>query len=166
MPERATGIEVDQDLDFQRKDWIFERVGWIAMLLVIVAALLGLFGRGPLSDARLESSDGSLGVEYQRFERHGAPSELTLHVRRAAATDSTITVSVGEEFLRAVQVTQIVPQPARQIYLGDRTIFELEIRNDSGRVTFYTIPQAIGSRRLDVGVPGRAAIIVSQFVYP
>jgi hypothetical protein len=28
--------------------WTFQRVGWVAMLLVVIAALAGLFGTGPL----------------------------------------------------------------------------------------------------------------------
>lgn len=164
--ERGTGIEVDQDLDFQRKDWRFERIGWGAMLLVGVGAILGLFGQGPLSDATASAEDGSLRVEYQRFERHGSQSELTVFLRRAASTDTSVQLWIGDEFLRSVQLQQIVPEPERQISLGDRTLYEVAMRSDTGRVSFYVTPQRIGTRTLELGAPGRATLKRSQFVYP
>lgn len=164
--ERGTGIEVDQDLDFQRRDWRFERIGWGAMLLVGVAAVVGLFGHGPLSNAAANADDGSLGVEYQRFERHGSPSELTVFLRRSASSDTSVQLWIGGEFLRAVQLQQIVPEPVRQITLGDRTLFEVAVRSDTGRVSFYLMPQRIGARTLELGVPGRATLRRRQFVYP
>lgn len=164
--ERGTGIEVDQDLDFQRKDWRFERIGWAAMFLVVVAAILGLLGRGPLSSASASADDGSLRIEYQRFERHGSQSELTVFLRRAASTDTSVQLWIGGEFLRSVQLQQIVPEPERQISLGDRTVYEVALRSDTGRVSFLVMPQRIGAHTLELGVPGRATLRRPQFVYP
>ena len=60
-------LQIDEDMDFQHKEWIAERWGWRIMALVLLAGLLGLFGQGPLSDKTVQS--GSLLVQYGRFER-------------------------------------------------------------------------------------------------
>jgi hypothetical protein len=164
--ERGSGIEVDQDLDFQRKDWRFERIGWGAMLLIGIAAVGGVFGHGPLSNATASADDGSLRIEYQRFERHGAASELTVFLRRGASTDSSVLLWIGDEFLRSVHLEQIVPMPERQTSLGDRTLYEVAMRSDTSRVSFHVTPQTIGARTLELGIAGRATLSRPQFVYP
>jgi hypothetical protein len=42
-------LELDQDLAFERRTWTVERVAWVAMGLMGIAALAGLLGPGPLS---------------------------------------------------------------------------------------------------------------------
>ena len=64
---RVGDLEISQDLTFQRRSWIVQRVGWVMLALLILAALGGLFGPGPLSRARAGPHDGPLWVEYQRF---------------------------------------------------------------------------------------------------
>ncbi|HET8720461.1 MAG TPA: hypothetical protein VFM24_00430, partial [Nitrospira sp.] len=50
----SPGIQFDQDLRFQERIWRIERVGWLAMAAILFAAVLGLFGRGLLSQASVE----------------------------------------------------------------------------------------------------------------
>lgn len=51
-PIRRVGeLEIEEDLDFQRRMWRLQQIGWALLVLVVVAALLGLFGKGPLSRA-------------------------------------------------------------------------------------------------------------------
>jgi hypothetical protein len=68
-------MEIETDLEFQRRVWRVPRVGWLIIGAAVVAALLGLFGTGPLS--RASTDGGGLTVEYDRFARreqtHAAP---------------------------------------------------------------------------------------------
>ncbi len=51
MAGRSDGgdLELAQDLDFERHTWTVERIGWLAMAAVGLAALAGWLGPGPLS---------------------------------------------------------------------------------------------------------------------
>ena len=53
MRERreAADLAIREDMRHQRLEWAVERVGWAAVALVLVAALAGLLGHGPLSRA-------------------------------------------------------------------------------------------------------------------
>lgn len=166
MPQTDKGLEVDQDLEFQRRDWTFERAGWFAMLVVVVAALLGLLGDGPLSRAHRIAGDHSLRVEYGRFERHGARTQLTLFVRRDSTAGSAASLWIDDHFLEGVTIDGIEPQPTRQVSVGDRTLFDIAVAGDSARLTLSFTPLTIGTRRLHLGLMGREPLALSQFVYP
>lgn len=160
-------LELHEDINFQRRDWVFERAGWFCMLFVVVAAGAGLLGHGPLSDTHAAAADRSLVVEYARFERHGAPSSLTVHVHRQRTSDSTVRVWLSNEYLRGIRLNKIVPQPETEISAADRTFFEVSVApgTDTARVTFHFTPETIGSRQLRVG-GGPRELTLSQFVYP
>lgn len=67
--QRVGDLELDQDIDFQRRSWAVQRVGWGVMALVALAALLGLFGPGPINNAITGSKEAPLWLEYKRFGR-------------------------------------------------------------------------------------------------
>jgi hypothetical protein len=166
MANTESQLDVDQDLEFQRRDWSFERIGWIAMLLVVAAALLGVLGKGPISNAERLSTDHSLRVVYGRFERHGARTELTVFVRRDSSSGSAVTLWISDAFLRGIHLEGIDPAPVRQVSIGDRTLFDIAVAGDSARLTFAFVPREMGGRRLELGIMGREPMTLSQFVYP
>ncbi|MDQ6718742.1 MAG: hypothetical protein M3Z17_10420 [Gemmatimonadota bacterium] len=43
-------LGIAEDMNFQRRTWMVQRVGWAIMILVCIAALFGVFGKGPLSN--------------------------------------------------------------------------------------------------------------------
>lgn len=56
MTHVIEGLEVGADRPFQERLWFWERVGWAAMLLLVVAALAGLTGTtGPASWGKVEA---------------------------------------------------------------------------------------------------------------
>jgi hypothetical protein len=166
MAMAETRLDVDQDLEFQRRDWTFERIGWIAMLLIVLAALVGVFGHGPAGRAEALSDDHSLRVQYGRFERRGAKSELTVFVRRDSAAGSAVSIWINDAFLRAIQLEAIDPEPVRQVSVGDKTLYDIAVAGDSARLTFAFTPQQMGKRQLELGIMGREPVSISQFVYP
>lgn len=74
-------IAVGEDLNFQRRWWRFEREIWVAFALILVADMLGVFGRGYLSKAELHAPDKTLDVKYERVERASTPSIMTISFR-------------------------------------------------------------------------------------
>lgn len=168
MPAKRQHLEVDEDVEFQKRDWAFERIGWGFLLLVLVAAMTGALGRGPLSSGRLEAADGSARVEYGRLERHGAPARLILTVRRQVPTDTSVWVWMSEEFLLGIAMERVTPQPLAERSDARHTLMEFALPRgtDSTRVTVRFTPDRIGARVIELGVLGTRGMRIGQFVYP
>lgn len=69
--ERDPDLALAESTRFQRQEWIAERVAWVVALVVLAAAVLGLFANGPLALGTASASDGRLTVDYQRYARDG-----------------------------------------------------------------------------------------------
>lgn len=169
MPDlpRVGDLDIDQDLRFQRREWRFERAAWAAMFLLVVAALLGLLGAGPLSDRTVSSDDGRLAVEHERFLNLHTDTTLTVRVAGDLTSDGTFRLAVDNDYLAGVEVTGITPEPERQEAADDRTAFVFRVADPGrpARVTIRLQPIRPGSARAEVAVGGSAATF-PQTVYP
>jgi hypothetical protein len=76
-PPEITRIEAQ--LGFQRRFWVAERIGWLIMVGLLLAALLGLLGAGGLLGTAERQVEG-VSVTWARFQRLGraAPLHITL----------------------------------------------------------------------------------------
>jgi hypothetical protein len=156
---------VPEDMRLQRATWRFERYGWIGLCAVIVLAVLGLFGNGPLSSATATTSNGQLQVEYGRFERNGAATDMRLHV--AAPSAQRPEIRIGNAFLDAFTIEAVTPQPAEQRSGPDGVEMAFEAE-DSGPVHVYFSlrPEAVGLVKSEIALAGGAPARFTQFIYP
>jgi hypothetical protein len=159
----AGDLELDQDLDFQRRDWRFQRAGQLALLAAILAALAGLFGRGPAAQASATGQAGEWRVQYSRFMRHRAPDQLAVHLAPAAAgTDARLWLD--RDYLNGIDVERVVPEPAAVVAERDRVVYIFEGAPE--RITFEILPDRLGPRRTRLGVGDARPVVLTQFVYP
>ena len=160
-------IQLNEDVAFLRREWRAQRIGWIGMAVVLVLALLGLFGRGPISDAQIGDRN-SFGVDYQRIVRHGAQTELEFHVAPALQSDSTFRIYLSQEYLKQFAVGHIVPEPSASGTAGALVFYEFARPNSrqAGRIVMSLTPVGLWRRGATVGVPGASALRFSQFVLP
>ena len=165
---RYGDIEVDQDLDFQRRDWRAQRIGRIVMLAIVVAALGGAFGDGPLSSASAHSSNGHLQVDYERIARHSASLPLRVHVGPHAPGDSVVDLWIDEDYMHGLVVRDISPAPV-QTRAGDRRLiyrFHLADPSRAADVVFQVDAQKLWSRRGAIGLVNGDSVPLRQFVLP
>ena len=86
VPKVSDRIAVGEDLEFQRKWWRFEQIIWPILLLVVVADILGLFGRGWLAKRRAVTTDHAMTVDYEWVERASTPSIMTFRFKIGRAS--------------------------------------------------------------------------------
>lgn len=162
------GLELKEDIAFERGVWRFQRAGAAGMGVFIAAALLGLFGAGAASTVRRRSADGGAAAEYQRFARRLAPTELRLELRADQPRDGKVTVLVDRGYLERFEIQKITPRPEAELAGPDgvRYRFAVAAGDEPSRIAFGLRGRRFGRARGFVGVDGRPAAPIRQFVYP
>jgi hypothetical protein len=165
---RVGDIEIDQDIGFQQKEWVVQRIAWGIMLLIVVLALIGLFGTGPISSASDETGDGALAVDYQRFVRHDGRVTLSFKIDPGQAQGNQVELWVSQDYLNDVEVQAISPQPTEARGAGDRTVYVFSVADPAGplQVQFSLRPQSMGRLAGAAGVGENATVTFDQISYP
>jgi hypothetical protein len=148
-----------------RRGWVFERVGWVAMAVVLVAAVIGLFG-GPGWLSETEAAIGDeLIVKYSRFCRAHSPIELTVvWVPRTQEPALWIARSYLDEF----EIEEIRPTPSAVTLETDRIHYAFRSSRPAARVevTFRLKAEHGGRYRGRIGVDDGLDVEVRQLVFP
>jgi hypothetical protein len=157
-------LHLNEDLPFQRRQWAFERIGWAFLALILLAGAAGAFGDGPLS--RKQAGEGNLQVDYERFVRHDKPTDIDMTV--TPGNSGEVRVSVTREFLLAVQMEQVTPEPEHVEAGGDALtyVFVAPSSATSIEVTFTFRPDELGSHEATVRAGEGQAVTLKQFTYP
>jgi hypothetical protein len=166
--QRAKEIEVGEDLEFQQRSWVVQRIGWVVIALVIIAALLGLFGAGPLSQATVGNEGDALRLAYDRFERTKSPATLHVYLAPGIAGEGQVRLWISRDYLKGVLVQQVTPPPA-QVEIGpDRLIYTFRVA-DAAQPALVTFDlEMVQSGRLfgQMGLAEEAPLRFWQWVYP
>lgn len=151
--------------NFDKREHAIERLGWAIMTLVALAALAGAFGKGALSEKKLEND--SLKFEYQYFLRHSEPTELKFQIKATATTDQTVSLSLNADYAADVRIESITPRPEET--LGEYgPIFHFRL-SESGKpvvVTMHLVPEGFGFLHGKIRINQDSEQEFKQFVYP
>lgn len=161
-------LEMPQDMNFQKREWVVQRIAWGVMALTVIAALIGVFGYGPVSHATATDPTGKLRVEYQRFGRLDAAAELTVRLDPALIEGDRVEVWIDRGFIDEQQIDGITPEPS-EVEPGEERctfIFPAPRGGDGAQIVFHFAPQKAGRYTGRVGTPSGPALSLGQFVYP
>lgn len=113
--KQVGSLEVEEDLAFQKKEWIFERFGWGALFLLIVATFIGLLGSGPVSTRQISAANGDIRVTYSTVVRRQSPEFLDIRFQGA---DRDKEVVISPALMQSWNIQDITPEP-EAVILGD-----------------------------------------------
>jgi len=135
---------------------------------VLVASLLGAFGRGPLASAAAESPAGTLRVDYERIVRRSSSTFLHLSAARVLVRDGVLAVRVNRQFLEAIELGGVVPEPLSVASAGDHLVYEFGATPGDREVhaVFEFKPLGLGRQGVEVAAAGSERVNFSQFVLP
>ena len=161
-------IELFEDLAFQRRQWRWQRAGWVLMGLFTAAGLLGFFGSGPLSNGTARSSDGVLAVDYERFIRRHSPSTLRVSLSPAATSTDRVALRVNRAYLDDAMIQSIVPEPAHVASGADEITYQFDSPPTRRKlvVVFDLEAKKAGTVRLRLRTGGTSEVAVDQLIYP
>ena len=156
-----------EDMGFQQRSWRAERIGWIAMTLVLVAALAGVFFHGPVSHTVARSVDNNLTVEYERFAHKTALTHFLIRVSPPVREQEQVLVRLSPAFANTHDIDSVAPHPVRSS--GGSYGLELVFaRSAAGDLAIHMAarPKRFGFLSVHVEAEGRGAVNIAQFIYP
>ncbi|MGW7356248.1 hypothetical protein ACWGI0_06145 [Streptomyces sp. NPDC054802] len=162
------GLEIDDSEAFHRKEQTFERVGWAALALLLVAACLGVFGDwGPVASATAKSPGGVVTMEYNRFDRYTARTDLTITAGAAAVEEGEVVLTLSSDWVDGAGIEQITPEPDSWESGPDGLQLTFTTASAPLSVQVSYRPDTIGPTSGTVTDENTGArLSFSQFVYP
>jgi hypothetical protein len=160
-------LDIDEDIQLESTNWKVQRVAWVFMAFIVLAALLGFTGDGGIGNLQsLKAGDSAEGleVEYERFVRRSAPAEIKVKLA-PSTSDSRTELHLSKEFYEKIQVDRIVPEPS-EVYTHEQGItYRFTTANQPFSVTFYLTPKGMGSLPLQFSTAEKK-VAITQFIYP
>lgn len=167
-PVRIGDIEINQDLATQEKTWIIQRVGWGGMALIVIAALTGVFGNGPLARTEITDDQQTLRLSYDRIGRY--EGELFLQLVLTAETTKTgrVTVTIDRTYWTSHAVEQIIPEPLTTSIGSDGFLYTFEVDTPSmpAMIAFRLRPKYLGALDGRIRVNDAGTLQLHQFIFP
>lgn len=167
--DRHPGLEIDDDMRFQRRAWVVQRFGAGVLALLLAGAAAGVFGGGALSRETVRSGDGRLEMEHERFARFQSPARMEFAFAPGAAeADGKVRVWLDREFVESVTMDSIEPEPESVVAAEDRFIYAFRVADParSAGAAFSFHPEKFGSLPGRTGLAGKEPIAFEQFIYP
>lgn len=160
-------LQIDEDFGYQKTVWRVERAGWVVLAVVLLAAVLGLFGPGIFGTARATAPNDRLAIEYLRFVRSPAPHDLRMLVQPQSTGSGRFRLWIQSTYLSGVTLENITPEPDKMLVGKDRITFEFAWDEAPGRVpiTFELTPDDYGPLIGQIGIDD-SVVEIRQFVYP
>jgi hypothetical protein len=166
VPKIDNEVAVGEDLEFQRKWWIVERIIWIFFLLLIIADVLGLFGRGWLAKAHVLAPDKSLDISYERVERFSTRSILRVNVAPELIHDGKAQLWVSESLVKSLGNQRVVPQPETSALGNSGILYTFPVTGPPMTIEFALAPVSIGSNEISFQSPGSSKVHLKIWVMP
>ena len=171
MPDvqRVGDLDIDEDIGVQQRSWTAQRVGQVIMALVLLAALAGLLGPGPLSTATARAPGDALRLEYNRFWRSKSSLTLRLHLGPGAVREGKARVWISRAYAEDLQIQEVKPEPESVEIGKERLTYVFSFSTPDGApatVTFIGEPEKAGALHGELGLADGPALEFPQFVYP
>lgn len=154
---------VKEDMGFQKRSWLVERLGWLLLVAITTAGLTGVLGNGPASWTR--ASAGPLTVSYERFQRATRTSGFVFDLAPVSGNERTLHLATA--FQRDFEFTSIQPAPLRSRAGPDGIDLTFAATPGApGRIVIWAHSRRYGLSRVDAGTGQGAPASFWVFVYP
>lgn len=166
--KRISGIDINEDMEYQWREWRVHRVAWGVFALILLASLVGLFGQGPLSHASVGDPGSALVLSFERIDRYRAPSELEVMLGSNVAQEGVVRLSLNHEFLERVQIDRILPEP-ESVETGPDAVtytFRITAPDRPSQVRFDYEYDQYGPAQGELRLEGGPALEFRSFVFP
>lgn len=132
----------------ERVTWRVQRIGWVVMAVLVVAALLGISGDGPLAQRERSMPHGM--VQWPGVTRLGTPTRLVLST---TSPSDTMVITLSADLLKGMMLDRWIPEPlhSRVTASGIEAVFA-RVPGDRATVMALLSPERIGAQHGKVSV--------------
>ena len=159
-------IAVGEDMEFQRRWWRLEKIVWSFFVLILIADLSGILGRGPLANADAQTADGTLRVKYERVLRENTSSIMTILPQASTVQNGKFQLFLSDSVLKQFGAQRIIPQPETSTVGGGGVTYTFPASGDPMTIQIELKPSFIGSHPFQVGIPGGQSVQRKSIVLP
>ncbi len=147
-------------------DFQVRRYGFVLLLLIVVAALCGIFSKGYLSNSHLSNTNGSLSLHYEKFNR--LMSDADMKIVSVSSPGDHNRIIFGGDFMESFRVDSLQPQPDKMYSLNGEMIIEYDKPTAGAQQTLWLslTPMKAGLIKSTIAVDGGPDITFRQIIYP
>lgn len=166
VPKVNNEVAVGDDLEFQYRWWKFEHAVWVVFVLIVIADLLGCFGRGWLANAEYKTPDGLMDIHYERVERFSTPSILNIEFAPGAVTNGEIHLWAGDNLVKPLGNQRVIPSPEKSALSHGGLQYTFPASKQADSVEFALEPGAPGIYDIDFQLDQRQPVKLRIYVMP
>lgn len=161
-------LTIGDDIEFETLWWRIERGLWLFLSIVLLLALSGLLGNGPLAHHEIDTPDQALEVRYERVAHYKSPAILQVRIRPQLFQNGRAYLWINRVIVNDMGEQRIIPQP-EQSSPGDNGILYVFPVEDVTRpliVSFALEPSKVGIFRQEVRVDPRHDLFPRSTILP
>ena len=166
VPKVDNAVAIGEDLAFQERWWTFEKVIWSIFALILLADVLGLFGRGWLAKAKTGGPGTGMLVDYERVERASTPSIMDIHLQPEAIENGSIKLFVSDTIVKQLGNMRVAPQPQSSVIGNKGITYTFPVSGMPAEVQFALEPSFPGVHEFTLQVQGKPSVNGRVVVLP
>ena len=162
IPVRPDGLQVDERKTLQARIWLFQRVSWLVMLILVALAVAGFTGDGGWVAERTVTADQAI-VTGPRFLRRSSTARMSV----TFVGERTLhRLALGADFVGQFDIEATSPPPQTTRLSDDRQVMAFAADGAGPQVVTLLIrARAFGRADFVIDVDG-TAVNWQAFVLP
>ncbi|SUW62796.1 Uncharacterised protein [Buttiauxella agrestis] len=142
------------------------RIGFALLLAIVIAAMVGLFSRGYISDARIANDSGTLRIDYEKYSR--LMSDVDMKITSSQIRENRNRIILGGDFMDSFRIDTLQPQPDKMYSLNGMMVLEYSVSAPGSEQTLWLslTPMKFGATHSTVAIDNGPEITLHQFIYP
>jgi hypothetical protein len=159
VTEKRT-LEIDEDVAFQRKEWLAQRLGVALLFVFVLGALLGVTGMGgPLSHQVAGEPDGPVQLEYDRFVRRGGIATIKVRLNGISGSPR---LWISSQYIDHVHIESIDPRPDSVSIEHNRHVYTVPTKSPQATITLQVKHETFGRLEGEIGIADSLSFRFSQ----
>jgi len=162
--KRREPVDFAAEETFHRREWLAQRIGWVVLAGLLIAACAGYLGNGPLTHRIVATENGVLKID--RFAHRDGPTQWIIQTTSNSAARSDLALQVSSSLLERIKIESITPAPQDQAATANGVLFTFHSLDPQTQIVFHIEPQYVGWAEGELQLNDSPPATIKQFVYP